>query len=133
MTKLFELLRNLPSLWIVLREKVSLNVTKFTKFAECFALQSYLNCCGIYQVCGLFCVKKFLKMLRNLPSLRNVLRAKVAEIVAEFTKFTECFAFKSFLNCYGIYKVYGMFCVPILLVLFWNLQSLWNVLRAKVA
>ena len=78
LTKLLELLRNLPSLWIVLREKVSLNVTKFTKFAECFALQSYLNCCGIYQVCGLFCVKKFLEMSRNLPSLRNVLLDKVA-------------------------------------------------------
>ena len=109
LTKLLELLRNLPRLWIVLRENVSLNVTEFKKCAECFTWQSYLNCCGIYQVCGLFCVKKFLEMSRNLPSLRNVLHAKVTWNIVEFTKFVECFTCKSCLNFYRIKKVYRNF------------------------
>ena len=130
--KFLKMLRNLQSLRIVLREKVSWNVAKFTKFAECFALQSYLNCCGIYQVCGLFCVKKFLEMSWNIQSLRNVLLVKVAWIVAEFTNFTECFACKSFLNCCGIYKGCGMFYLIKLREMLRNLQRLRNVFRETV-
>jgi hypothetical protein len=129
---LTKLLQNLQSLRSVLREKVVWIIAEFTKFSECFAWISCLNCFGIYKVCGMFCVKKLFELLRNLQSLLKVLRKKVVWIVAEFTNFAESFTWNSWLICFGIYQVCGMFCVKKLLELFRNLQSLRNVLRENL-